>query len=212
MRPRAITWKDGRVFKIDEIREYRPASVLRDGMQVITNRDVSTSEKRRMNFFSYGTYFMDPFGNLTPLASPCWLWGRFYEKIVRSILSGNFDKDHSDGRAVNYWWGFDSDVIDVEMADTLPEGCLALANILREGIRSGTIDPFRRKIVTQDGTIINDGSRTLSPDEILRMDWLCDNVIGSIPEFDQIEPYAQPIVRQLGIYRDRIPVEKEGTL
>ena len=181
-------------------------------MQVITNREVSTPEKRRMNFFSYGTYFMDSFGALTPLASPCWLWGRFYEKIVRSILSGSFDKDSADGRAVNYWWGFDSDVIDVEMAPTLPEGCNALANILKDGIRSGAIDPFRRRIVAQDGTVINDGSRSLTPDEILRMDWLCDNVIGSIPAYEELEPYAQPIVRQLGLYRDSIPMEKEGSL
>lgn len=188
------------------------ADFLREGMQVITNREVSTPEKRRMNFFSYGTYFMDSFGALTPLASPCWLWGRFYEKIVRSILSGSFDKDSADGRAVNYWWGFDSDVIDVEMAPTLPEGCNALANILKDGIRSGAIDPFRRRIVAQDGTVINDGSRSLTPDEILRMDWLCDNVIGSIPAYEELEPYAQPIVRQLGLYRDSIPVEKEGSL
>jgi len=44
------------------------------------------------------------------------------------------------------------------------------------------------------------------------MDWLCENVEGHIPGFDEIEPYAQPIVRQLGIYREEIPIEKEGHL
>jgi basic membrane lipoprotein Med (substrate-binding protein (PBP1-ABC) superfamily) len=185
---------------------------LKEGMQVITNREVSTPEKRRMNFFSYGTYAMSPTGELSPLASPCWLWGNFYEKIIRSVLNGSWDKEQDTPRALNYWWGFDSDAIDVKLAPTLPEGCHALADILREGLRSGTIDPFLRKIVTQDGTLINDGTRTLTPDEILRMDWLCDNVIGSIPEFDELEPFAQPMTRQLGIYRDRIPAEKEGTL
>lgn len=42
------------------------------------------------------------------------------------------------------------------------------------------------------------------------MDWLCDNVIGTIPEFSEIIPVAEKMVRQLGIYRDRIPPEKEG--
>jgi hypothetical protein len=41
------------------------------------------------------------------------------------------------------------------------------------------------------------------------MDWLCDNVIGQIPTFDKILPVSQNMVRELGVYRDKIPTEKE---
>ena len=41
------------------------------------------------------------------------------------------------------------------------------------------------------------------------MDWLCDNVIGTIPTFEEILPMSQTLVRELGIYRDSIPVVKE---
>ena len=41
------------------------------------------------------------------------------------------------------------------------------------------------------------------------MDWLCQNVEGVIPAFDQIEPFAQSMVRELGIYRDQLPAQKE---
>ena len=41
------------------------------------------------------------------------------------------------------------------------------------------------------------------------MDWLCENVIGSIPEYEQILPVSQKMVRELGIFRDKIPTEKE---
>jgi hypothetical protein len=37
-------------------------------------------------------------------------------------------------------------------------------------------------------------------------------VEGSIPSFDSLLPYSQAMVRELGIYRDQIPREKEGTL
>ena len=57
--------------------------------------------------------------------------------------------------------------------------------------------------------MISDGSRRLSPDELLRMDWLCHNVIGSIPTFDELLPMSQSIVRELGIYKDQIPAIKE---
>ena len=76
-------------------------------------------------------------------------------------------------------------------------------------IRSSTIDPFRRRLVAQDGRVINDGSRSLGMNELLHMDWLCENVEGRIPQFDELLPFAQPTVRELGIYRDSIPMEKE---
>ena len=60
--------------------------------------------------------------------------------------------------------------------------------------------------------MINDGSRSLQPEELLHMDWLCEHVNGHIPGFDEIEDFAKPIVRQLGIYRDQLPAEKEGVL
>ena len=41
------------------------------------------------------------------------------------------------------------------------------------------------------------------------MDWLAENVIGTIPSFDEILPISQPMVRELGLYRDKIPAEKE---
>ena len=41
---------------------------------------------------------------------------------------------------------------------------------------------------------------------------LCENVEGNIPTFDEIAHFAQDTVRELGIYRETIPMEKEGDL
>ena len=188
------------------------AELLRKGIRVISNRDVPTQDRKNLNFCNYGTYSLDDDNNLQALASPVWLWGQFYVNVVQSILAGTYDKDKDSPRAVNYWWGMNSGVIDVELSQNLPEGLLTLANILRKDLADGSLDPFRRRIVAQDGTVKNDGSRSFTPDEVLHMDWLCENVEGAIPGFDEIEPYAQPIVRQLGIYREEIPIEKEGSL
>ena len=190
-----------------------PQEELRElGVQVISNRDVPTQDRKNLHFCNYGTYALEEDG-LQALASPVWLWGQFYVNVIRSILAGTYDKDKDKDspRAVNYWWGMDSGVIDVELDEHIPEGLLTLAQILRKGLIDGSIDPFRRHIVAQDGSVKNDGSRSLSPDEVLRMDWLCDNVEGHIPGFEELEAYAKPIVRQLGIYRDKLPAEKEGT-
>ena len=181
------------------------------GINVISNRDVPTADKKYLEFGTFGTYMVED-GVLCPLGSPVWEWGHFYENVIRAILLGNWDKGHDNCHAVNYWWGISSGVIDVELADNLPEGLLHLAKLLREGLRNGSLDPFRRKLIAQDGRVINDGSRTLSPEELLHMDWLCENVEGSIPSFEEIAPFAKDIVRELGVYRDSIPMEKEGSL
>lgn len=190
----------------DPVKEF-----IECGINVISNRDVPTPDKKYLEHGTYGTYMVED-GILQPLGSPCWLWGHFYENVIRSILNGNWDKEKGNRHAVNYWWGMDSGVIDVELAADVPAGLLHLTDMLREGLRNGTLDPFRRKLVAQDGRVINTGDRALTPEELLHMDWLCENIEGSIPSFDEIAPFAKDMVRELGVYRDSIPMEKEGTL
>ena len=185
---------------------------LEDGVQVISNRDAPLENPAYLNFGNYGTFWLDDDGQWEAMGSPIWVWGQFYENIIRSILSGTWDKDAAPHKAINYWWGMASGVIDVKLSDRLPTGALTLAQVLRDGLKNGTLDPFCRKIIDQQGNVRNDGSSGLHPDELLYMDWLCDNVIGSIPEFEDVEPYAQPMLRELGIHRDRIPMEKEGSM
>ena len=180
------------------------------GIRVISNRDAPTENPAYLNFGNYGTYWLDENDQWEAIGSPVWLWGRFYENILHSMLSGAWDEDHH--KAINYWWGMDSGVIDVKLFDRLPTGMQALAEVLRSGLQNGTIDPFGRRILDQQGNVRNDGSQSMTPDQLMYMDWLCDNVVGSIPTFDDVEPYAQPMLRELGLHRDRIPREKEGSL
>ena len=180
---------------------------IQKGYQVISNRDVPTRDQNYLSHGEYGTYFVEPDGSLMPLASPCWLWGIFYERVVRSILNGTMP--HRTDKAMNYWWGMDSGVIDVELSPRLPESMRFLANMLRKGLQLGALDPFRRRIVSQDGTLRNTGAERFSPEALLTMDWLCDNVVGTIPEYEDVLPFAQPMLHQLGIHRERLPLDME---
>ena len=185
------------------------ADFFADGIRVISNRSVPTQNQMYLDFCSYGTYLMDDRGDLVPLGTPVWVWGKFYEFVIRSIFAGGWKREKGVSTALNYWLGMDSGVIGVKFSDKLPEGVRQMARILRKGLEDGTIDPFLRRIVAQDGTIKNDGTRSFTPEQILHMDWLCENVIGSIPPFEEILPVSRNMVRELGIYRDTIPPEKE---
>ncbi len=180
-----------------------------DGIRVISNRE-PTRDQMQQDFCNYGTYLMDDMGELIPLGSPIWVWGKFYEFVIRNIMNGGWKADKGEGKAVNYWLGMDSGVIDLDLSRKLPAGVRQMAKILRYGLLSGQLDPFRRRIIAQDGSIKNDGTTTLTPEQLLRMDWLVENVVGAIPPFEEIELRSQPLIRELGIYRDKIPTEKEG--
>ncbi|MDE6881085.1 MAG: BMP family ABC transporter substrate-binding protein [Oscillospiraceae bacterium] len=187
------------------------AKLAAEGVEVLSNRDIPTPDRVQE---PWGLCQIRPDGALRPLASPYWHWGNFYVKIVRSILSGGWDalSSRDDGRAVNYWWGMSSRTVGVLLSPDLPEGVAQLVEILRRGIADGSIDPFRRFILSQDGAVRNDGDRWFSPEEILHMDWLADCVEGGIPTFEELLPMSRSIVRLQGVYRDQIPPEKEGTL
>ena len=149
-------------------------------------------------------------GSLKLLASPSWLWGEFYVRIVRELLRDprRIPLAEDSDRAINYWWGMNSGAVDLELSDDLPEGTRALARILQNGIRAGSVQPFRRLIRAQDGRVVNDGGRDLSMEEILKMDWLCDRVDGRLPAYDELLPIARPTVRRLGVDRRLIPPEE----
>ena len=186
------------------------ADLLADGIRVVSNRDAPTPAKMFLDFCNYGTYLMNDRGDMIPLGAPVWLWGKFYEFVIRSIFAGGWKREKGESTALNYWLGMDSGVIGVRLSEKLPEGVRQMAKILERGLKDGTLDPFRRRITAQDGTIKSDGTHWFSPEELLHMDWLCDNVVGSIPQFQEILPVSQNMVRELGVYRDRISTQEEG--
>ena len=94
---------------------------------------------------------------------------------------------------------------------TCPTGVRSLANILTRGLIDGVMTVFHRRYRSQDGSVVSDGNRWLSPEDVLLMDWLLDCVDGSIPGYDELLPMARPIVRLQGVYRDSIPPEKGGS-
>ncbi len=186
------------------------ADFFADGIRVISNRDAPTQSKLYLDFCNYGTYLMNDRGDLVPLAAPIWSWGPFYEFVIRSILDGGWKREKGASTALNYWLGMDSGVISIRLSDRLPEGLRRLAELLHTGLCDGSVDPFLRRIRAQDGTVKNDGTGRFTPEQLLHMDWLCDNVIGRIPAYEDILPVSKPMVRELGIYREQIPLEKES--
>ena len=138
-----------------------------------------------------------------------WNWGYFYDQIIRSVFDGTWDNlDKS--KPINYWWGLDSGAADIEFSSSLPTGVRTLCENLKWNIINGTLDPFHMFIKDQDGNIRNDGNGRFTPEERLNIDWLCDNVIGHIPELSEIMDMSKDTVRILGIHRsEQLDLERK---
>ena len=138
-------------------------------------------------------------GSFLPLASDYWDWGKTYEQMVRSVLAGAWDSEVPKGTAVSYWWGMSGGVIDIELSEVVPEGVQQLAGILRDGIKAGSIHPFHGTLVDQEGKVRLKRGVMPTPEEIMRMNWLAENVIGRIPVVDELMPMARETTELLAL-------------
>lgn len=200
--PRARIYLEWSCTETDCVKKLR-----KKGIKVISNRDIPVPDTAYLYDSYYGTFILDEEGKPAPAASPVWVWGKLYENMIKSILSGNEDRKDV---PVNYWWGMDSGAIDVAVSGIVPEGTGTLASVMADKLKKGEFSIFRERMISQDGDVISDGSKPLQSLEILRMDRLLDSIEGRIPAYDEIFPMSKALVRELGIHRDEILPEQEA--
>lgn len=165
------------------------------GINCISDQDMITPKKSSRKF---GLYINDD-GNIRHLAMPVWHWGVFYEKLIQSILSGSWKKEEEGDKvsALNYWWGMSSGAVDIIYGGGLNNETKKIVDLIRESIIKGEFHPFSGELRNQEGKIMNKAGETLDPDEIIEMDWLMDNIVGKIPEYDELsEEYKLLVINQ----------------
>ena len=135
------------------------------------------------------------------LAAPVYQWGVYYEQIMAKLIDGSLDarKSGAKGKAVNYWWGMSSGVVDVILSDDLPYASRKAVSALRRLIINHAANPFEGEIHTQEGVLKGPDTPPLSDKEIITMDWLCDNIIGEIPQLRDLEDSVKKTVKVSGV-------------
>ena len=134
------------------------------------------------------------------LASPQWKWGVYYEELLQRIRDGSFQSEYKESsRALNYYWGLSAGVVDLYCTDKLPNATRRLAHLLRESICSGFCDPFRGPLYAQDGHKVEAAHQTFGPEQIMAMDWLNENIIGSIPAYEELSETGKATAEVSGV-------------
>ena len=141
------------------------------------------------------------------LAMTTWHWGKLYEKIVRTVLNGTWKEDDSAtrSRAINYWWGLSAGVVDLIYSQNLPQGTKRLVELLKNDICAETLIPFSGELYAQGGSIVNESDQIIPPQKIITMDWLADNVVGSIPSISDLNEEAQSVAKMQGLSKTQTP-------
>ncbi len=115
------------------------------------------------------------------LATPLWQWGSYYEQLLRLMKSHSIQTEYQRSRrALNYYWGVSAGVVELRCSDLLPPATQKMATFLQNSMRAGLCAPFRGPLYSQSGLVL-EADRTLSPEQIIRMDWLSETVVGSVP-------------------------------
>lgn len=135
------------------------------------------------------------------LAMPVWHWGKFYEKLIRNIMSGSWKADESNDetKGLNYWWGMSAEVIDLIYSKHLPIGTSRLIDLLKTSICQHNFNPFSGILYSQTGLVQDSEGKSMTPEEIVKMDWLAENVIGFIPNMEDLTEGAKPVVQTQGV-------------
>ena len=95
-----------------------------------------------------------------------------------------------------------ADVIDVICSKSMPHGTNRLIEFLKSSIRAGAFHPFDGPLYAQGGVLKCEKGQSLDADDIITMDWLAENVVGKIPELDELTEEARKLVEFLGIKVD----------
>ncbi len=196
LNPRAEVYLEWSTKKDVDIEEKIRAT----GSSCVSGRDMVIPEEASRYF---GIYYMDK-DSPKNLAMPLYHWGKFYEQLIRTIMDGTwkYDDNPSTTKAINYWWGMAEGVVDVVCSKHLPVETRRLIELLKSTISSGEFNPFSGILFSQTGMANTEPDRIMLPEEIMTMDWLANNVIGSIPAKTELKEQAEPVIKQQGVKKD----------
>lgn len=184
-----------------EIYVHWMADTTSDFEKIVKEHDISivsytdivrlSSEDRR-----FGLYRIEEDGSTTNLAFPMWNWGEFYEKIIRDILEGNWNRGvgQKSKRSVNYWWGISGDIVDLFLSGNVPYDVRTLVEAMRKEIFTESFHPFQGEIISRDGVVMSKKGEVLTPEQIITMDWYVNNVVGDMPNPENLTDEAKSLM------------------
>ncbi len=174
----------------------------KEGIQIISMMDYENKELGIRQL--YGLELVEN-GELKPLVLPVWNWSVFYEWILQSMLNRTYRQDEErTSRSLQYYWGLSSGAVRLLFGEKLPREVRYLGEILVRDVAAGNCRPFFEPEIGEDGRPDWEHlDRSLDLEEILEMEDLEDNIIGEIPDYEELTDWAKGLVNICGVQKVR---------
>ena len=75
---------------------------------------------------------------------------------------------------------------------------MKLVELVKKHIINNEFHIFSGDLYDQDHVLRNEGNHVMSPNELMNMDWLVDNVIGKMPKLEELDEEAAAMVEVQG--------------
>jgi len=172
--------------------------LLKEDVRLISGRDYIRPDHACRK---YGLFRVQEDGSVENLAAPVIDWGRYYCRMLQSMLDTGLDAPSAQksGQTVSYWWGMSAGVVDVIPSAKLPYSAKKMMNLLKNAIIEGHLSPFEGELRAADRIISEEGAGPLSASSIITMDWLNDNIIGKIPDAGMMNEDARGTMNVIGV-------------
>ena len=163
-------------------------------IRVVCNRDITAPNPQSRD---YGLYLRNG-QEIVNMATLIPRWGPFYRMMIERLLKGTFSQGESRDKVTNYWWGLGSSLLDVAFSSRFDPYAARIIHHFKEELAQGTFTPFEGELRDQQGVLRCEADRRLTPAEILCMDYLAENIVGTLPGVDDLIESARPLVRLQG--------------
>ena len=164
-------------------------------IKVICNRDLTAPNHGSRDS---GLYIRSD-GEFRSMATLIPRWGIFYRHVIEQVQKGTFDQAGAGSSPLNYWWGFPSRVLDVAFSSRMDPYMVRLIRNFQNQMEEQGFTPFEGLLLDQQGKNRCESDQRLTPAEILCMDYLADNVVGSLPSAEELVESARPLIQSQGI-------------
>jgi len=118
---------------------------------------------------------MSRYGPRAQLTATTHQWGDFYTKTVSDVLAGTW-------KTTNVWGGMKDGMIRLApLNPAIPAEVKALVAGQEAAIKAGTLHPFAGPVVDRDGKTRVPAGRTMTDDELGKMDYYVEGVASKLP-------------------------------
>lgn len=164
----------------DPSKERQAAESLLDGgCDVIAqHQDTTEPAKAAIDRGAYAIGYNADFRVLTEsdhvLVSTMWNWGSYMIPEIEKAMNGTW-------KSQSYWGGLNDDMIYLsELSPLVPAETVAKIEAIEEKMRNETFDVFWGELKDNKGKVRQNAGEKMSDGDMLSIDWLVDNVIGSV--------------------------------